>query len=91
MGGAFASHNSSKRSFEMYVADRFRDDLSRVDTHRFGEDIVVQVIDWIESNLEPLQIFSEETLFTFIREEYKPEDIFKEDQLMIWADSKGLI
>lgn len=64
----------------------YRENVSIGDSRKFGEDILDPIINWIEGNLKPNEVFSEETLILWMKDTYSPEDIFTYDQLDEWAN-----
>lgn len=72
--------------------------IRTADKRRFREtiiesvpnDILTTAIEWISSNLNPADIFSDDQLGDSIEKtNLKPEDIFDEQKLIDWAEDNN--
>jgi hypothetical protein len=51
-----------------------------------GTDIIEKCIEWINSNLDPNNVFDDQTLKDYVQSNFNPEDVFKHSELQQWAD-----
>ena len=55
-----------------------------------GTSLLESSIEWIRSNLNPDQVWSEKELINWANN-YDPEGIFSDQQLSSWAESNGYV
>lgn len=49
------------------------------------------ILDWVEENFTPEEIYGEEGLKQHIQENYSPDDIFEDDELEKWAENADYV
>ena len=49
------------------------------------------ILDWVEENFTPEEIYGEEELKQHIRENYSPNEIFEDEELEKWAENADYV
>lgn len=53
--------------------------------------ILEDTVDWIQSNLEPDDVFEENTLKDWAKDNTEPDDVFETGTLEEWAETHGYV
>jgi hypothetical protein len=49
------------------------------------------IIQWVEENFRPDEVYGEADIKEFVKENYSPEEIFDDDQLEKWAENADYV
>lgn len=52
------------------------------DEQKFGKEFLGQVLDWVVENLKPDEVYKEDALKEFIKDNYEAWELYDEDQLL---------
>ena len=65
--------------------------VSGHDESKFGGWFLKDIVEWVASEFEPGDVYSEDVLKEYVRENYEPEDVFKDSDLEYWAESNSYV
>ena len=49
------------------------------------------ILEWVEKNFRPEEVYLVDDLKQYIRENYSPEDVFEADELETWAENADYV
>ena len=58
-------------------------------TTRQDTQLSDMILDWVANEVEPKELYGEDSLRSHIRDNFNPEDIFSESALSDWAFENG--
>ena len=65
--------------------------LTRRFQRALGADAMVAILEWAGDNLAPNEVFDPEALVRYVRGDYRPEEVYCETELRIWAEENGYL
>lgn len=56
---------------------------------KFGQDMLGDITEWIGKHLAPEEVFDQNGLLDYVRDNWTPDQVYNKEQLVRWARDNG--